>query len=1520
MGTEIYVNTLKASSSIKDFNKVLQNTKAEWKALSSAEKFAGNSLGSLKTKYDGLGKEINLTKDKITKLKAEQAKLNDSNTGAIKKYNEYGAQIKKLQEQQGKLDTSTKEGRDSYDKLAKKIDETRQAQSKNTGVTEKDAKAYLGLEKQINTAKNQITGYQKQQEKTANSMKYYTSGLEKLQKEHKLATASSQAYVDRLQAEGKTTEANKAKMVGLKDSLSNLSKQYDKQEDELKQIAKASGKASDAYKEQKIRLDKTGTSVANTKGDISKLQSTINKTSGNPFKRLTEKIKGTNKEAEKSHSIFKSVFSANIASNAISSAWTAISSKMGDAISVGNEYLEQQDKMSAQWKTLTGSVKGSKEMTSAINDLATSAQNSAEMVNGLASQFYAVDKNKDHVINLSKATLTLQDAFGATDDEIQNFGKQWSQMMANGKVSAQDFMSFTNVFPALKPALLDYEKDVTHNSKLTMKQLNDMISQGKISSETMNKVLTETAKKNSKATENFGKTIPGMTRTITATMPKLIGEIEKPFYKMKNPLVGSISKWVADKNTAKEFSKLGKALTATINDFTSAFGGSKLDGGKLMDKMLKGLTNSIKDLGKWAKTHKKDIQEFFGSFREKSADTIKVLGATMEAFGKVTLPIIKEMAKHPKVAGTFLAGFMIANKLTGPIAAIGALSTSIGKLAKLPKKMIFKPEVDGGGVRDGLKKVGSTIKSAGSGIKKGLKWSAEVVTTGAKKVVSGLGKVFTTAGKGAKKALQFTAKVAVKGAQKAMRGLVKTAQITGKGLKAAFAFLKANPLILLVSAIVAVVVALVELYKHNKKFRKFVNGLIDSAKAAFKGVVKWFGNMKDGVVKHVSNLWNGTKKHFSNGWNNVKSLTSKGVSAVKNHFNDMKNRATGAAKSLWNTANKDFRNGAKVNQNVTKTMKDVVTGHWGRLGGDVKGIASSLKNAVADHFRGMYNTLNKLTGGGLGKLTSAFSGFGKGVKNVFSSIKDSIQKHVKNGINGAIGFINGGIGGINKVIHTFGGSKNAIGKIKKLAAGGSGYRGIAMVNDGNGEEAIIKHGKAYKIKGKNALVKLEGDETVIPHEASHSMFGDSIAHYAKGTKNWFSSLTGWVKDKWDGIVNFIAHPINSLKTIMSKAMGKIKGSQFITKFTPAMTTGFIQGIWKKFKSMLQDLKTAHDDEGGSFDGKMGKFGVYAYLYNIAKKAMAKFGNMHVSSGYRPGDRYYHGKHQAIDIAFPASMNGSRKYKTVGDWVFDHFKKQVAYVITLNRVRDRKGLSGTGVHNGWTNWAEGGHMDHLHINGMWGPKDIGAGGGGKVTGSHKSLLKKAGFRANEIAAADWIVNVESSWNPNAVNPTSGAFGLAQSLGHGMAGHGTPIQQLKWMAGYIHGRYGTANKAKSFHKSHNWYANGGIVDKEQLAHIAENNQPEAIIPLSKMKRAQATKVLEDVRERFSDGSDSHNYHDKELEEQIQNLTDVVSGMKDLVAMILNVNSNTLQATKDGAFDKTKMYQQTANDINLANYQAH
>lgn len=91
----------------------------------------------------------------------------------------------------------------------------------------------------------------------------------------------------------------------------------------------------------------------------------------------------------------------------------------------------------------------------------------------------------------------------------------------------------------------------------------------------------------------------------------------------------------------------------------------------------------------------------------------------------------------------------------------------------------------------------------------------------------------------------------------------------------------------------------------------------------------------------------------------------------------------------------------------------------------------------------------------------------------------------------------------------------------------------------------------------------------------------------------------------------------------------------------------------------------------------------------------------------------------------------------------------------------------------------------------------------------SRLAAFGWGQNQMQALITLWNKESDWSTTATNPTTGAYGIVQSLpGSKMATVGADWQtnyktQIDWGLDYIKKSYGSPANALAFHLSHNWY---------------------------------------------------------------------------------------------------------------------
>lgn len=91
------------------------------------------------------------------------------------------------------------------------------------------------------------------------------------------------------------------------------------------------------------------------------------------------------------------------------------------------------------------------------------------------------------------------------------------------------------------------------------------------------------------------------------------------------------------------------------------------------------------------------------------------------------------------------------------------------------------------------------------------------------------------------------------------------------------------------------------------------------------------------------------------------------------------------------------------------------------------------------------------------------------------------------------------------------------------------------------------------------------------------------------------------------------------------------------------------------------------------------------------------------------------------------------------------------------------------------------------------------------GSAAEWMAAAGIAESDRGYVEFIVRRESSWNPNATNPSSGACGLVQALPCSkVPGNGyDPIDNLRWASGYAEARYGGWAPAYDFWTRNHWW---------------------------------------------------------------------------------------------------------------------
>jgi hypothetical protein len=90
-----------------------------------------------------------------------------------------------------------------------------------------------------------------------------------------------------------------------------------------------------------------------------------------------------------------------------------------------------------------------------------------------------------------------------------------------------------------------------------------------------------------------------------------------------------------------------------------------------------------------------------------------------------------------------------------------------------------------------------------------------------------------------------------------------------------------------------------------------------------------------------------------------------------------------------------------------------------------------------------------------------------------------------------------------------------------------------------------------------------------------------------------------------------------------------------------------------------------------------------------------------------------------------------------------------------------------------------------------------------------MRNKYDYGADQFSCFDNIIMRESMWDVDAINPSSGAYGIPQALpGSKMATVGpdwrhNPATQIIWAIEYMDDRYGSPCQAWTFKRAHGWY---------------------------------------------------------------------------------------------------------------------
>lgn len=1293
-----------------------------------------------------------------------------------------------------------------------------------------ESKQVANLNTQINNATAKYNAYSRQLNDTKKELVYSKTAVNDLSNEIKENERQMNAEVKALKAAGDESGAFEAKQKGLAKQTELSEKAIEEQRKVVKLMADEFGDSANETEDAKRALEKLERQSQISSRQLETLERSSDQSGkkiedfGDKSTRSARKLDGLKDKLGSLKGAFSFGAVAGLAHNAISSVISGVQGLAGEAVNAS----DSMDKFRSTMKL--GSF-GDEEINKAAKAVKNYADDTVYDLSDVSNTTAQLASNGiKNYTELTQAAGNLNAQAGGNADTFKSVAMVMTQTAGAGKLTTENWNQLADAIPGASGVLQEAMKK---NGAFTG-NFREAMENGEISADEFNTAITELGMNDgaieaAKSTSTF----EGAVGNLRANVVDMINEIIDAFGKGNiTSLIGDIAKGI-DNLTPK----IKPAIESIKNVAQPVF-----------DMLKKGADIATLAFGTLFGT-------LDGDQAKQGFDILtKIFPPEMVTFAQDTIEKIKNAVK------TLFDVFKGNADMEDVLAKLGFSPETISKI-----KDVF----------DNLK---TYFDGAMSNIKNGIEvaWQIakgifDTLSPYIMPIIEKIGGAFSKIGKSMTTFWNENGKQIIEAIKNFFTFIQPVVKIV---MDLVMGFI--DNIIGLVEGIMNVIQGAIKIFTglFTGDFSKMWEGVKQLFWGSIQAVWNWiqilfFKRILEGVKGlwtgfsgSIKGLWGSTKTFFTEGISNTWDKLVNWVINLLGKAGNLKTTFGNFIKNMWNSVKNFFSNG--------------VGDTWNKVVGWVKNIfnkAIELKNNVSDAIGNLWNGIKDNFRSGIDTVFNWFSELPTKMKDAIIGGKDALVDAFKSIFNAALKAVgkpvNAIIHGASWVLEKLGADELQEWDVPQYAKGtpnGGHPGGPMMVNDGRGAEAVITpNGQTFIPRGRNVVLNAPKGTHVLTAEETAYMTGNKAPRYryAKGTGffgNLWNNVKGFagdvgnkLKDVVGDVWDFVTDP-GALARKVLNGLGVLEG---LVKYPLDVGKGILSKATEALKNKITELFSS-----GSLDTSMGMQGVYKYLADVAVAVMKKFPGFQVTSGYREGDPYSHGKHNAIDIALPGVVNGSPRYTEAANYAFEKFANKIGYVITNGKVRDRSGQSGTGVHDDWRTWPDGDHYDHVHLNGVRDPQGGLVSGGDSVGGSGverwrpyvKRALKMNNLPTLSAYVDAWMrqIQTESGGNPLAIGGNDGladgnATGLLQTKPGTFAANAFPgygnimsgFDNILAAINYAKKRYGS-DMLGVIGRGHG-YANGGIVNQHQIAEIAEGNKPEIIIPLDKAKRSRAMQLL-------------------------------------------------------------------------------
>lgn len=1118
--TDVKLNGSQPVTTLKELKQAVSGATSAWRAQEAVLKSAGKQTEAAKAKYAGLTETVKNQRKYIEALAEKQ---------------------KKLKKVQAEADQTTEKGKQAYKNATEEI-------KKNAAQTLR--------------ATTRLESLTKQQEKAKSSLNYYKSGLAEAQKSLKQTQAVTKSYVERLKAEGKGYESAKAKLNGYKSSLENLNKQQKIQAQELARIASESGKSSDAYKRQEIRLNQTATTLAKTKSAMNELNSSMHKANPTVFDKLKTKLTGLDSQAEKTHRTFKEVFMGSALGNALSNSLSNIGSSLKNAYEEGMNLNLAVAKINGRFKGMGMSTRQIQSLDKQLGELkANTAMTGDNVANLQAHMLNWSTIGTKGAMQMTKMIAGVGDSSKLSGDQIEQMGASLMRVGSTGKVTYSSLSRITKAAPTFMQAL-------AKGAGMSQSKMIALLKTGKVTQKQFQQWMASASKYSDDAFKGFGKTQAGALKSMQVARQKLEQQFTKPIFNAKTSGLQALKNIMTSKAVMNGAQQLGKAISNMIG---------------FLDKHKSDLVGITKDVVSIGVAIGKDVWKYFAGIIQNIGKALRIVHGNGKKSGDAlhTLKLATDGLARNKTAIQWISKAIIAmaaakgiSKLGGGFLGIARGSYNAYKNVKALRAGFtgLKDFHDLTGAERSFAHFGDLTKRVLDHLQDGFKvlknskltsWASQA----GKNIVSGLKKGATGIGKASKwigsKLLEGSKAII----DKATTLGTKIGQAISKAVQASTKFSMGKRLATgaLAGAAVAtpeVINAVKDRHSADKRSQDIGGAVGAVAGGALTSMIPVVGPMLapvGAIIGKYAGQWGGQAvNNFTKGWQKNKppkkfwSLENLGWS-THDTFNKIGKWGSDVGKKFGQSLNKGKSFVKKNSKELALTAVNPIVG------------IPTILYKNNPKFRKWANGVAKNIKGGLNKAKKSITGFKNSVNKNFKKAWDSAYKHASKGTKQ-----------IMRSTEKF--AKNYV-KINKKA------NSETIKNFGSFSKRLKKnHGNLFKAIGQTAKTQLAIEKK-------------------RWSSNW-KNIKTTAAGIWKGLRTNASDMYAKLNKSTHGGLGKVfDGFKDFGKNIGKFWSDLWKGITKTFDDTVKGLQDAAGNVQKFFTGKL------------------KVGNLHLAGGTDWRSRY-----------------------------------------------------------------------------------------------------------------------------------------------------------------------------------------------------------------------------------------------------------------------------------------------------------